>query len=99
MRRASRTDANQAEIVKTLRAYGCSVLDLSAVGDGCPDILIGFRGRNVLMEVKRDDVAPSASKLNAVQRRWHTAWQGQVAVVRCVGAALDALQIKEWKGP
>jgi len=95
MRRASRTDANQAEIVKTLRAYGCSVLDLSAVGKGCPDLLIGYQGRNVLVELK---LPTRASRLNAVQRRWHMAWNGQVAVVRCVGAALDALGIKEWKG-
>ena len=95
MRRASRTDANQSEIVKTLRAYGCSVLDLSAVGKGCPDLLIGYQGRNVLVELK---LPTRASRLNAVQRRWHMAWNGQVAVVRCVGAALDALEIKEWKG-
>ena len=99
MRRASRTDANQAEIVRVLRDFGVSVISLAAVGEGCPDLLCGFRGKTYLLEVKRDDVAPSASRLNAVQRRWHTAWQGQVAVVRCVGAALDALGIKECKGP
>lgn len=97
MRRASRTDANQAEIVKALREFGCTVLDLSSVGGGCPDILVGYQGRNLLLEVKDGNKPPSASRLNAKQRRWHDAWQGQAGVVRCVGAALDALGIKECK--
>ena len=94
MRRASRTDANQREIVKALREFGCTIVDLSAVGRGCPDILVGFQGRNVLLELK---LPGKASRLNAVQRRWHNEWQGQAGVVRCVGAALDALGIKECK--
>ena len=98
VRRAARTDANQAEIVKVLRSFGCTVWDLSSVGDGGPDIAVGYQGRNWFFEIKDGDKPPSASSLNAVQRRWHTAWRGQVAVVRCVGAALDTLGIKEWKG-
>ena len=98
MRRASRTDANHMEICLALRSYGVKVVSLATVGNGCPDLLCGYQGKNYLLEVKLDNVAPSASRLNAVQRRWHMAWNGQVAVVRCVGAALDALEIKEWKG-
>ena len=94
MRRASRTDANQAEIVKVLREFGCTVVDLSAVGSGCPDIVVGYQGRNYFFELK---LPAKASRLNAVQRRWHDAWQGQASVVRCVGAALDALGIVEVK--
>ena len=37
MRRAARTDANQAAIVDALRSVGCSVVSLSAVGKGVPD--------------------------------------------------------------
>ena len=49
---AKRTDHNQAEIVKALRAIGCSVQDLSQTGRGCPDVLIGYKGRNYLAEVQ-----------------------------------------------
>ena len=48
MRRAAKIDENQPEIVDALRAMGCSVTILSAVGNGCPDILVGFRGINLL---------------------------------------------------
>ena len=41
MRRAARTDANQAEIVAALRGVGASVQPLHAVGQGCPDLLVG----------------------------------------------------------
>ncbi len=37
-----------------------------------------------------------ASRLNALQVDWHRTWRGQVTVVRCAGAALDAVGIKEW---
>ena len=37
---AKRTDANQAEIVKTLRQAGADVYDLSKVGKGIPDLLV-----------------------------------------------------------
>lgn len=47
MRHAARTDRNQAEIVKALRAAGCSVQCLHAVGGGVPDLLVGLRARRV----------------------------------------------------
>jgi len=49
---AKRTDANQAEIVKTLRQAGADVYDLSKVGKGIPDLLVTFNGETILMEVK-----------------------------------------------
>ena len=41
MRQAAKRDANHAQIVKRFRDIGASVLDLGAVGKGCPDILVG----------------------------------------------------------
>ena len=43
-------DANQPEIVAALRAAGATVQHLHEVGQGCPDILAGFRGRNYLID-------------------------------------------------
>jgi hypothetical protein len=59
MRRAARTDSNQTEIVATLRSLGCSVQMLHAVGAGCPDLLIGIDGQNLLLEIK-DGSKPQA---------------------------------------
>ena len=52
--RAKRTDRNHREIMRTLRQLGWSVIDLSGVGKGCPD-LIARRGSDVrLVEVKTE---------------------------------------------
>ena len=73
----NRADMNQAEIVQKLRDCGCSVQVLSQVGNGFPDLLVGFRGVNYLVEVK--DVGYD---LSDKQRAWHALWNGQVTVVR-----------------
>jgi len=88
MRRASKVDANQAEIVAALRGVGCSVQPLHAVGGGVPDLLVGFRGMNLLVEVKDGSKRPSARRLTPDQERWHDSWRGTVAVVKDVPEAL-----------
>ena len=73
-----RVDSNQPEIVADLRKVGATVLLLHEVGHGCPDILVGFRGVNYLIEIKSSVFAV----LNPVQLEWHNSlWRGQVAVV------------------
>ena len=44
MRRAAKVDTSQAPIIAMLRANGMSVKDCSAVGQGFPDLVVGFRG-------------------------------------------------------
>lgn len=84
-RYGGKRDANQSAILKHAnRIPGCKAIDLGAVGEGCPDALIGYRGRNWLCEIKRDDCAPSDSKLSPGQVEWHKDWPGQVAVIRKV---------------
>lgn len=94
MRRAAKIDANQTAIVKALRAVGCSVTHLSGVGSGCPDLLVGRFGRNLLLEVKDGSKPPSAQALTEDQKLWHAAWRGQVFVVRTVDEALAAVGAK-----
>lgn len=89
--RASKTDANQTEIVEALRQIGCSVQLLHMVGKGCPDLLVGQHGLNVLIEVKDGSKPPSARKLTPDQVRWHDAWRGQVTVVCSVDEAIQAV--------
>jgi Holliday junction resolvase len=89
---ASRTDANQRQIVAALRQAGFSVCLLSAAGHGgvpgCPDLVCGGRGTNWLIEVK----APGG-KLTPDQVRWHAEWRGQVAIVRSVDDALRVVGV------
>jgi len=81
MRRAGKVDANQAVVVRKLRDCAVKVEILSDVGKGVPDILCGFRGLNILLEVKDGAKFPSDRKLTADQVAWHASWPGQVDVV------------------
>lgn len=95
MRYAARVDANQTQIVSALRAAGATVQSLSAVGQGCPDLLVGHQGKNYLMEVKDGKKPPSERKLTSDQIVWHFHWNGVVTVVNSVDEALQ--QLKETK--
>ena len=86
--RAAKVDRNQAEIIAALRGAGATVQPLHTVGQGCPDLLVGFRGRNFLIEVKDWRKAPSQKRLNETQRDWHEGWKGQVAKVEDIPAAM-----------
>jgi hypothetical protein len=72
--------------VQRLRQCGVTVQPLSAVGGGVPDILAGYRGRNVLLEIK----SPTAP-IKQTQKDWHANWSGQVAIVYTWEQAMDAV--------
>lgn len=91
MRTAAKVDANQPEIVAALRRVGATVQPLHAVGRGCPDLCVGWRGATFLLEVKDGAKAPSKRKLTDDQVDWHDGWKGQVAVVCSVEEALAAI--------
>jgi hypothetical protein len=69
--------------VKALRQVGATVEDLHKVGVGCPDLLVGFRQCNYLIEVKT-----LTGKLRPGQVDWHHTWRGQVATIQTVEQAL-----------
>lgn len=94
MRRAAKIDANQPEIVAALRRAGASVTPTHAAGQGFPDLTVGFRGRNFLLEVKDGSKPPSARRLTADQIEWHDKWRGEVVVVRSIEAALAAIGVR-----
>jgi hypothetical protein len=60
-------------VVDALRRAGCFVVDLAGVGDSCPDALVGFRGRWVLLELKNGELPPSARKLRPGQAQFFAA--------------------------
>lgn len=94
--RAAKADANQREVVAALRAVGCSVSSLHRVGDGVPDLLVGYRGHTLLIEVKDGTKPPSARMLTPDQLAWHAAWRGgPLAVVDGVEAALRVVRCVE----
>lgn len=85
MRRAARKDANHNDICDALRALGYTVLDLSRLGDGAPDCLVGNGNKNVLLEIKT-----KTGKLKPDQVKFFEYWKGPKAVVRDISEALYA---------
>jgi Holliday junction resolvase len=71
-----RTDKRHADCVKALRALGCSVVSLAAVGRGCPDLILGFARRTYLIELKTDNAKPRKNQID-----WHSAWRGTPVIL------------------
>ena len=96
MRKASRTDANQAEIVKALRSIGATVTPLHAVGGGCPDLLVGYRNKSYCLEVKDPNQGSKqyrekndAAALTKDQHIWFLEWQGHAKIVWTIEEAIE----------
>lgn len=86
---AKRTDDNQKAIVDSLRKRGVSVLILSDVGKGCPDLCIGFGGRSYLVEVKNGALCPSRRKLTQAEQLFFDSWKGHATVISSVEQAME----------
>ena len=91
MRRAARIDANQSEIVNALRDVGASVAITSMVGNGFVDIVVGFRGRNYLLEIKDGSKPPSKRRLTEDEQKFFDTWRGTVFVANNTDEALEII--------
>ena len=98
MRHHAKIDDNQPDIVLALRSMGCSVQSLATVGKGCPDLLVGYRGRNLLMEVKDGEKAKSAQRLTKDESKWHYDWQGDVVTVNSAAMAMHVVTSTDRSG-
>ena len=85
----ARIDTNQKEIVETLRKAGATVVSLASMKHGCPDLLVGYAGETILIEVKKD----AKSKYTPDQLDFLGKWRGGAicridsveAAIRCLG--------------
>lgn len=92
MRFAARVDANQDQIVSVLRAAG-AIVRIVTQGNGLPDLLVGYRGNTILMEVKDGKKPPSARKLTEAEQKFFDEWRGgALYIVESVDEALDILK-------
>ena len=66
-----RTDANHSDIAAVMRSVGAYVIDCSQVGAGFPDLIVMFRGRIYLVEVKDGAKPPSRRRLTPAQQVLH----------------------------
>jgi len=80
---ATKKDFNHNELTGWFEDCGCSVMDLSAVGGGMPDAIIGLRGVNYFVEYKNPDTAYGRKGLNENQSTFAKWWTGgDVHIVR-----------------
>lgn len=87
MRRAARTDDNQHELVEALKKIGAKCYFI-----GKPvDLLVGFRGRNMLLEVKRPDKRDQPSKITQEQKDFIATWPGEVVICYTIDEAISAV--------
>lgn len=93
MRHRAKTDGNHTEIVKALRAAGCSVISLAQLGAGIPDLCVATpKGETWLVEVKNPKNKGKTGKLNDEQKAFMAAWQGKLAVVESAEQAIEVVQ-------
>jgi len=93
-RTRAKADTNQSKIVKVLRAVGATVTSTHQLGKGFPDIVVGYKGHNYLLEIKDGDKPPSQRKLTADEQEWHDKWRGTVKIVNNETEALTAIGAK-----
>jgi rhamnose utilization protein RhaD (predicted bifunctional aldolase and dehydrogenase) len=75
MNNRHRRDSNHKEIVKQLRQIpGLSVLDLSQIGGGCPDLLVSNKMLTALVELKTD----KRDNLRESQKEFRKYWNGKI---------------------
>ena len=102
MRRAARKDRNQNAIADALTKAGAAVTDLSKAGGGVTDLLVSYRRRWFVLEVKNPDVPASDRELTPAQVEWHAKQMAPVHVVMTPHAALLAIgaelpeKLDEW---
>lgn len=80
MRKYARKDKNHGLITSELVQLGCSVVDMSSLGGGVADILVGFGGVNFIFEIKSTD----HKWLTKDEEEWHNSWLGTVYTVNSI---------------
>ncbi len=73
--RAAKKDSNHAELRDKFRDLGGTWLNIEATHGGEPDALLGWRGMNRLVEIKRPTAA-KARKRMPKQVKFRETWRG-----------------------
>jgi Holliday junction resolvase len=92
MRRRARRDDNHRDIVATFRACHASVLDTASLGNGAPDLIIGYNKQTVLVEVKDGSKPPSKRKLTLDEVEFMNTWRGKYVIIESVDDVIALLR-------
>lgn len=91
-RRAAKVDSNQAELVAALRQMGLAVEIISSAHDGFTDLVVGFNGVTVLVEVKDGSLSPSRRRLTPAQQEVHGRFHGAITVIETLDQAVALVE-------
>lgn len=75
-----KTDRNHKEIIDKCRTLGLSVFSTHTIGKGFPDIVVGYKKKNYLIEIKDGEKSPSQRKLTKDEVIFFENWNGQVDI-------------------
>ena len=87
-----KTDNNHKRIIDNCRKIPqLSVFSTHTIGKGFPDIVIGYKGKNYLIEIKDGDKPKSQTKLTEDEIKFHDKWKGQICIVYSFDDILNIL--------
>lgn len=89
MPRRTQPDLCQMRIVNKLREIGVSVVDAHEVGKGFTDLVLGWRGKSHIMEVKSRSTPRWESQVAFAQE-----WHGELSLLREMG---DEYMLTCWR--
>lgn len=75
------------------RIPSLSIFSTHMVGKGFPDVVIGYKGLNYLVEIKDGKKSKSQKKLTIDEIKFHESWNGQIIVVENIDDVLRMLKI------
>lgn len=84
-----RVDSNQKEITALFRKMGASVLVMSELGKGAPDLAVGMNGCTYLVELKDGSKSPSAQKLTPCEQLFFHTWNGHVCIINSLEQVIE----------
>ena len=93
MIRAAKVDRNQREIVTALRKMGAVVLITSQLKNAF-DILVGYRGKLYMIEIKDGELPPSRHRLSEGEQKCCDSFAGVGVgyhVIKSIDEALELL--------
>ena len=72
----AKKDANHKDILNAFKVRGSAVLDMSAMGNGVPDLCVWCKDRWYLVDIKNPNTGYGKRGLNERQKEWASAWKG-----------------------
>ena len=86
------------KIAVRLLQIGCTVIDTKSVGNGFPDLVVGYKGTNYLLKTMDGDLPICKRIPTTDEMHFQNEWEGQYAIVNNEDAAVQFIvEADIWK--